>query len=472
MAGPPLKLDHRLTEGAIAKTLFTFTLPILAGNVLQSLNGSINAIWIGHYLGKSALTASSNSNAILFFLIGVMFGISIATTILVGQSIGKDDLDQAKRVIGSSATFFCAFSAFMALGGFFGSKGMLRWMHTPDDALPYATAYLRIIFLGIPFLYLYTFIMMSLRGAGDSKTPFYFLVVSVGLDVVLNPLFIFGWGPVPKMGIAGSATATLIAQVVSLFALVTYLYRTEHFLRITRSELTYLRIDHGILRTLVAKGIPMGAQMVVVTLGMIMMIRLVNRFGSVTVSAYGASIQLWNYIQMPALAVGQAVSSMAAQNVGAQKWDRVDRLAVVGIMFNFVLTGALVALVVGFGPHALALFLPDASTIAIAQHINVVVTWSFILFGVTFVLGGVMRSTGAVMPPLLILFFAVWIARIPFAYFFVDTMKAEAIWMSFPLGSVLSVILSVLYYRYGGWKKARMMSPAPVAAPIATTTKA
>jgi putative MATE family efflux protein len=451
---------HELTEGNISKTLFFFTLPILAGNVLQSLNGSINAVWVGHFLGRSALTASSNSNAILFFLIGVMFGVSMATTILVGQSIGRNDLDLAKRVIGSSATFFVVVSAVMATAGFFASNTVLAWMHTPEDALPYATAYLRIIFLGIPFLYLYSFLMMSLRGAGDSKTPFFFLIVSVGLDVALNPLFIFGWGPVPKMGIAGSALATLVANVVSLTLLVAYLYRTKHFLRIRRNELHYLRLDGAILRSLVAKGLPMGMQMIVLSLGMIVMIRLVNRFGSGTTAAYGASLQLWNYIQMPAFAVGQAVSSMAAQNVGAGKWDRVDRVTLVGVAFNFALTGTLVAIVTRFGPYALALFLPDAATIAIAQHINVVITWSFILFGVTFVLSGVMRSTGAVIPPLLILFFAVWIARIPFAYFFLGTMGADAIWWSFPLGSVISLVLSVAYYRFGGWRSARMLAPS------------
>jgi putative MATE family efflux protein len=399
-----------------------------------------------------------------------MFGVSMATTILVGQSIGKDDLDLAKRVIGSSATFFVVASVALATAGFFASGTVLGWMHTPEDALPYATAYLRIIFAGIPFLYLYSFLMMSLRGAGDSKTPFFFLILSVGLDVVLNPLFIFGWGPVPRMGIAGSATATLIAQVVSLSSLVFYLYRTKHFLRITRAELHYLRIDPTILRSLVAKGVPMGLQMIVLSLGMIAMIRLVNRFGSGTTAAYGASLQLWNYIQMPAFAVGQAVSAMAAQNVGAQRWDRVDRVALVGVGYNFVLTGTLVAVVTGFGPYALALFLPDPATIAIAQHINLVITWSFVLFGVTFVLSGVMRSTGAVVPPLLILFFAVWVARIPFAYYFVETMKADAIWWSFPLGSVVSLVLCVTYYRFGGWKKARMLAPphdaAPAVAPV------
>ena len=285
-------------------------------------------------------------------------------------------------------------------------------------------------------------------------------MVSVGLDIALNPLFIFGWGPVPRMGIAGAATATLIAQVVSLALLVIYLYRTEHFLRITREELHYLRIDPAILRLLVAKGVPMGLQMIVVTLGMVMMIRLVNRFGSSTTAAYGASIQLWNYIQMPAFAVGQAVSSMASQNVGAGKWDRVDRVALVGVGMNFLLTGALVLIVTALGPQALSLFLADAATVAVAVHINLVITWSFVLFGVTFVLAGVMRSTGAVFPPLLILFFAVWVARIPFAYLFLDTMQADAIWWSFPLGSVVSLLLSVAYYRFGGWKSARMLVPA------------
>ncbi len=244
---------------------------------------------------------------------------------------------------------------------------------------------------------------------------------------------------------------------MSLSLLVGHLYRTKHFLRITRVELHYLRIDVTILRSLVAKGVPMGLQMIVISLGMIVMIRLVNHFGSGTTAAYGASLQLWNYIQMPAFAVGQAVTSMAAQNVGARKWDRVDRITVVGVLFNVALTGTLVAIVTIFGPHALALFLPDAPTIAIAQHINLVITWSFVFFGVSFVLAGVMRSTGAVIPPLLILFFAVWVARIPFAYFFMDRLHADAIWWSFPIGSVISLVLSTAYYRFGGWKNARML---------------
>ena len=123
----PVRPTQNLTEGAIAKTLLVFTLPVLAGNILQTMNGSVNAVWIGHYLGKSALTASSNANAILFFLIGVMFGVGMATTILIGQSVGKRDVEQAKRIVGTSATFFTLISVVLSAIGFFASPTVMRW---------------------------------------------------------------------------------------------------------------------------------------------------------------------------------------------------------------------------------------------------------------------------------------------------------------------------------------------------------
>ncbi|TAM24660.1 MAG: MATE family efflux transporter, partial [Rhodanobacter sp.] len=254
-----------LTEGPIARTLLTFSLPILGANVLQSLNGSINMVWIGHFLGESALTASANANLLLFLLLGLVFGISMANTLMVGQAVGAGDIDQAKRVVGTSVGFFVALSAIVAALGYAFAPEILAAMRTPPDALPLAVAYLRIIFLALPSMYLYNFLMMTLRGAGDSHTPFLFMLISVGLDIGLNPLFIFGIGPFPKLGIAGSATATLIAQTVALLALLAWLYRRKHFLCLHRGELHYLKPDFAILRALVLKGLPMGMQMVVIS---------------------------------------------------------------------------------------------------------------------------------------------------------------------------------------------------------------
>jgi putative MATE family efflux protein len=314
-----------------------------------------------------------------------------------------------------------------------------------------------IIFLVLPFSGGLFFLMAVLRGAGDSKTPFIYLFLSVALDIALNPLLIFGWGPVPRLGIAGSALATLIAQAVSCLALLLHLYRTKHFLRVQRNELFLLKLDWSLVRVLITKGIPMGLQMFVISSSMIALLSLVNRFGSEETAAFNAAMQLWNYIQMPAIAIGAAASSMAAQNVGAGKWDRVGRVAKTGVLFNFTIGGTLITLVFLLNKHALGLFLPaDSAALGIAAHLNGIVIWSFIFFGTSIVLFGVVRATGAVIPPLLILMFSLWLIRVPFAFSVLDRWQADAIWWSFPISSVTAMLLALSYYRFGGWRKARL----------------
>ena len=447
-----------LTSGPIASTLLLFALPILAGNVLQSLNGSVNAMWVGKFLGEQALTATANANNIMFFLIGAVFGVGMAATILVAQAIGAKDTILAKKVIGTSATFFFVVSLAIAAIGYPLSKHILVWMSTPPAALELAEAYLRVIFMAVPFLYMFAFFSAILRGAGDTRTPFAFLSLVVLLDIVFNPLLIFGIGPFPKMGIAGSATATLIANVVSLVAMIFWLRYKRHPLWINRTETSVYRPDFTILRSLIVKGVPMGLQMIVISLSMIMMISFVNQYGVDWTSAYGAALQLWTYVQMPAMAIGAACSSMSAQNVGAGKWDRVSGVARTGVLFNFLMTGALIAPILLFDHTTLSLFLPSGSAaLANASHLNHIAVWSFLFFGVTFVVSGVVRSTGAVMPPLLILAFALWVVRIPFAVLLQPKYGADAIWWSFPVSSVVAMLMSVAYYQWGGWRKARML---------------
>ena len=463
-----------LTKGPIAGTLLKFALPILAGNVLQSLNGSINAIWVGRYLGEDALTAAANANSILFFLIGSVFGIGMAATILVGQAMGGRDLTQARRVIGTSATFFIAISIVIAALGLPLSRHILAAIGTPGAALPLAEAYLRIIFLAMPFLYMFSWVSAILRGAGDTRTPFKFLLLAVALDIIGNPLLIFGIGPFPRLGIAGSALSTLIANAVSLAALLLWLRHKDHQLWIEWKERALFKPDTAILRALVVKGVPMGLQMVVISAAMIAMIGMVNSHGVDTTAAYGAASQLWTYVQMPAMAIGAACSSMAAQNVGARNWSRVDATARAGTMTNFLLTGALIAPILLFDHSTLSLFLPhDSPSIAIARHLNHIAIWAFIFFGVTMVLAGVVRSTGAVVPPLLILGFALWGIRVPFAKWLQPWLGIDAIWWSFPASSVCSMLMSMAYFKWGGWRQARMLQPAAaMAIPAEVPTEA
>jgi len=460
------KQTRSLTEGPIGTSLLMFALPILAGNIAQSLNGSVNAIWVGKFLGEAALTATANANNIMFFLIGSVFGIGMAATILIGQSIGAQDLPQARRVMGTSATFFIGLSAVISVLGWFLSHRLLVAMGTPAESLPMADAYLKVIFLAMPLLYAFAFITAALRGAGDARTPFRFLLLAVALDIAFNPLLIFGLGPFPELGIAGAAWATFCSQALALAALMLYLRNKRHMLWLGRKDIGLLKIDTVILKALIVKGVPMGLQMILISLAMIMMISMVNGYGVETASAYGAAMQLWTYVQMPAMAIGAACSTMAAQNVGAGHWTRVEATARTGVLFNFLLTGALIAPIILFDRSTLALFLPAASeALEIGRHLNHIAVWSFLFFGVNFVLSGVVRSTGAVLPPLLILAIGMWGIRVPFALWLQPRFGADAIWWSFPVSALCSMLMIMAYYRWGNWRKATILDKPAQATP-------
>jgi putative MATE family efflux protein len=382
----------------------------------------------------------------------------MAATILVAQSVGARDMHEARRIVGTSASFFFAVSAVFAICGWIWVDAILNLLGTPPDALPLAHAYLRIIFVAVPAMNLLTFVMTILRGAGDSRTPFFFMALAVVLDVVLNPLLIRGIGPFPELGIAGSATSTLVGQTISVIAIITLLYARKHPLRLAGPDLALLRPAPKLLRIVVLKGVPMGLQMIVISVAALVLMGLVNAYGSRVAAAYGIAAQLWTYIQMPALAIGAAVSSMAAQNVGARRWDRIGRITGAGVGFNLLLTGALVALLFLFDRPVLGLFLiGDSAAIDIAVHINNVASWSFVLFGVTIVLFATVRATGAVMPPLIILIISVLLLRTSFAYALRGAFGQEALWWSFPVGSVVSLALAITYYRFGNWRSLHML---------------
>ncbi len=463
-ASKPRSGRHDLTKGPIGRTMLVFALPVLGTSVVQSLNQSINAIWIGQLIGERGLTATANAGQIMFLLLSAVFGVGLAATILVGQAYGRHDLAEARRTVGTMASFFAITSILLAAVGYAATDTMLRVMGTPLDAQPFAVAYLRVIFLALPFIYFNTFLAMALRGSGDSRTPFLFTILATLFDVGLNPLLIEGWGPFPRMGIAGSAAATLVSQTIGLVGLLTYVYARRFPIRIPLHEIALLIPDRRLLKASILKGIPMGLQMIVVVVSGISMLGIVNGYGVTTTAAYGVAGQLWVYIQMPALAVGAAASSFAAQNIGAKRWDRVERTAGAGILINVALTGGLILLVYLVERPLIALFLPhDPAAWPITMHINAVGLWAYLFLGAGFVLFAVVRATGAVWPPLIVLTFALIVVRIPATLALLPRLGVDAVWWTSPLSMIVALVLAAAYYRWGGWRRSRMVEAPEVA---------
>ncbi|MFG0634651.1 MATE family efflux transporter [Pseudomonas sp. xss_2] len=467
-----------LTKAPISQALLFFALPTLGSSVLQSANGSIDAVWVGRLLGTDALAATTNGNLVMFLLTAFVFGFGMAATILVGQSFGRHDIAMARVVTGTTVGAFVPLSIVVAIIGWFIAPDVLALLGTQAEIEPLARAYLQVTFLAMPAILMQTILMMTLRGSGDAITPLMFMALAVTLDVILNPLLILGSGPLPALGIAGSALATAIANYVSLIAMLIYIYRRNLPLRLRGDELRDLLPDLKILRLIFVKGLPMGIQMIVVSSSMLTMMRLVNREGVDTTAAFGATQQLWTYVQMPAMALGAAVSAMVAQNIGANLWDRVSRITRTGAVYAVLMTGALVLVLLLADRQAMEIFLgSDSPAIPIGQHIGRIATWGFVAFGVSMVLFGTVRANGQVIWPLIILFVSMYPVRLGVALGLHDWLGSDALWISFPVAMVSTLAMASILYLHGGWRKSSSMDiethgPNAVVAEVSQTAEA
>jgi putative MATE family efflux protein len=339
---------------------------------------------------------------------------------------------------------------------------MIHILDTPAEAAPDAIVFMRAAFVGMPFVFISVLLQSSLRGVGDAMTSLYSTILNVVLCVVLNPMLILGFGPIPAMGIAGAASAGVIANIACLVFIVTRIYEKDLPIRLRGPEWQLLKPDMKHAKPILMIGLPMGLSMIIMSASSLVMMGLINREGVDTVAAFGAVNQLWSYVQMPAFAVGSAVSAMAAQNIGAGRWDRIDRIMWAGVGANIAMTAVLVAIITFFAKPFLGLFLPhESAAVPIGIHIQWLVGWTFILMGISMVVTSVVRANGAVLMPLLILIIGSVIVRFAVGFLGYPTYGSDAIWWSFGSASVASSMLAVIYYKSGYWKRSRVGSGAP-----------
>ncbi len=446
-----------LITGPVAATLFAFALPSLGVNILQSINGSVNSVWIGRFLGEAALAAASNAGMVMFMMFATLFGFSMATTILIGQHMGRRDPEAVRRTLGSAIGLFGIFGVATAALGWIFAPDLLHLLATPKDAFPLALSYLRVIFLGMPFTFIMILLTSALRGVGDAVTPLWNAILNVALDIILNPIFILGVGPIPAMGIAGSALATLIAGLISVIVLIYRIYATGSIIALRGAELGWIKPQAATTKAIVAIGLPTGASMIVMSGSMLVLIGLVNREGVDTTAAFGVMNQLWSYVQMPTVAVSTAVSAMAAQNIGANRWDRLAQISWAGIGINALMSVVLVVAITIFARPLLGLFLSaDSPAIPIGVHMNHIVAWIYIPMGISMVIGSVVRANGAVLMPFIFLVISAIFVRFAFAFGFYPHYGADAIWWSSVASALSSLALTTAYYLHGGWRKKRL----------------
>jgi putative MATE family efflux protein len=291
-----------------------------------------------------------------------------------------------------------------------------------------------------------------LRGTGDSKTPFYSLIVATVLSAVLMPAFILGWAGLPKLGIAGAAVAGYIANAGSFIWLLAFLLYRNHPLQFDFEMIRDMRIDWAILRSVVRIGVPTGLQTIMVALAEIAVISFVNRFGSDATAAYGAVNQIVGYVQFPAISIGITASIFGAQSIGARREDKLGSVVRSGVTLNYIVGGLIILLSYVFAWNILGWFITQPRPLHIAHELLMITLWSYALFGNSAVLSGIMRSSGTVLWPTAIGIFAIWGVEVPAAYLLMHRLGIDGVWMGYPIAFAVGLTLQFCYYEFV-WKR-------------------
>ncbi len=451
----------RFIAGPITPTLAVFALPLLMTSLLHSLAGTWGAIWVGQVLGPNALTAVATANVIMLMVMGAAMGIGTAAAVAIGQSLGAGDLQAVKRVVGSAVAFVIGFALLMAAAGWLLTPSLVTWMGTPEPAREFAVIHLRYTCLTMPSIFTYLVMMMIVRGAGDSRTPFKFTLLWIALSVLLGPLLLTGSFGLPRLGIAGLGVANLLANTTALGALVAYIYVKRSPVALHGDDIRHLRPDPVLLRLLVGRGVPMALETLVVQGSYFALLALVNSYGAATAAAYSGAAQLWGYVQMPSNALAASMSAMAAMNIGAARWNRVEKIALRGCLMSLAIASLATAAMYALGDAPLRLFVPAGGAVLDkAWHINTLALWGWIALSGSMGLFAIMRANGAMLAPMLIFAATMWGLRVPFAMLLRPMLGEDAIWWSFPFGSICSAAIALTYYRWGGWRRQGLMLAA------------
>ncbi len=451
-----------LTSGSIWKHLIAFSMPMLAGSLLQTSYNIINAVWVGKYLGNEALAAVTVCFPPLFLMMAMANGLGMAASVMAAQAYGAKDDAGVRVTVDTGVALTVALSGVCLAAGHEGAEPLLRLMGTAPDVLPLAVPYLRLLSFTVPVMFGLFLLTALLRGVGDSKTPLWFQTGSVIATIVLDPVLIFGLAGAPRMGLNGTAVATLLTQIGALIALVLYLRAKRHIAMPGKGLLTpSLTVGWRLLKI----GIPSMIQQGLVSFGMVVLVSLVNGFGRDVTAAFGAGMRIDQLAFMPALSIGTAVSSIAGQNIGARLFDRVDQAFRAGVAMCLV-SGGLAALVAFFLPGlVMRAFLSDQASIEIGCEYLRITSIGYLLFSVMFVSNGVINGAGDTMATTFFSLLGLWIIRLPLAVALSRAWHHQrGIWWAVVVSFGAAMAVSVLYYRSGRWKRV-LKNTVPAAQP-------
>lgn len=434
-----------MTQGKEWKLILSFTLPLIAGNLLQQIYSLADSLIVGNFAGQNALASVGTSFPVTFLLLALATGMTNGVGVMAAQFFGAKNVSAFRKNLSTGCITLLGAGILITILGIATSRLMLEGLLRADvSILPDALLYLRIYCIGLVFQFAYNTFAAILRSIGDSRSTMYFLLVSTVLNIVLDLIFVQFWA------VAGVAWATVIAQAVSAVLAGVYLFVKVDLAHFQRGE---FRFDRTMFATSLRLGVPTSVQQCSVGLGMVLMQRLINSFGVDTISAITAAMKLESFAMVPIMMFYMGLSNFTGQNMGAGKLDRIKRGYHQTMVMAMITCAGIILLLIFAGPYAIRLYHMNAAATAIGVEYLQTLAGFFLIFCVMYITNGVLQGSGDVMYPTIgsmtSLIVRVIVANIMATF---PAIGYRSIFYSIPVGWVLGTAIVFIRYLTGKWK--------------------
>lgn len=445
-------MGHDLTIGKPSKVLWLFCLPLFGSIIFQQLYNIADSLVAGKFIGEEALAAVGNGYEITLIFLAFAFGCNIGCSVVSSRLYGEKKYNDVKSCISTAFISTIIISIFLTVLGYFFSKPLLKLINTPDNIMEESSLYLDIYIYGLIFVFIYNVSTGIFSSLGDSKTPFIFLALSSVSNIFVDILFV----TIFNMGIAGVAWATFICQAIS--AILAFIIVIKKINKLPKVEDKFNFFSINLLKKMAIIAIPSTIQQSFISVGNILIQGIINSFGSSAIAGYSAAVKLNNLMITSLTTVGNGLSNYTAQNLGSSKINRIHDGFKAGIKMVIILCIPFTLIYFFIGKYLLYLFMDSSSNDALSNGLMFlrIISPFYFIVAIKLVADGILRGTSNM------LFFMIatltdLILRVSLAFILSNYFGTNGIWISWPIGWFISMILSVLFY-YIIMKKYKMSS--------------
>lgn len=443
-----------MTVGRPWEDILIFTVPMLIGNIAQQLYNTVDSVVVGKYVGDNALAAVGSAGPILNLLIVLFIGISVGASIMVSQYFGARNREDLSWTIGSCIVLTGLASLFVMVVATLLSRPLLMLLRTPESILDWCTSYLHILFLGSAGMAYYNILSGVLRGLGDSISALIYLIVASVTNIVLDVLFVAQF----KMGVAGVALATVIAQAISSLLCIWKLARMRDLFDMKWS---YMRLSKHHTKSIIKLGVPSGVTQAIMSMAMLVVQSLTNSFGEQFIAANVIVMRVDGFAMLPNFSFGTAMTTYAGQNIGAGAYDRVTKGAKQGTLMGLGVSAAITAGILIFGKSLMSIFTNTEVLVEMSMNMMRILAVGYIAMAIIQSLSGVMRGAGDTITPMWISLIMTIVIRVPLAYGLVYLTRSaqfpqgrkECIFISLLISWLIGAVITVVCYKRGKWKE-------------------